>query len=114
MSDRKVIVKGGGENARMDGQWEWSGSKVVVSAKLSMDEKALLDEQELETYKYFLEWDSEASEDLLLEKMVILRPFRTKSGVKRQKLDEFTDYSPKTKTCIKVAFSFTIPMFSKV
>ena len=84
MSDRKVIVKGGGENARMDGQWEWSGSKVVVSAKLSMDEKALLDEQEVETYKYFLEWDSEASEDLLLEKMVILRPFRTKSGVKRQ------------------------------
>lgn len=83
-SDRKVIVKGGGENARMDGQWEWSGSKVVVSAKLSMDEKALLDEQEVETYKYFLEWDSEASEDLLLEKMVILRPFRTKSGVKRQ------------------------------
>ena len=54
-------------NARMDGQWEWSGSKVVVSAKLSMDEKALLDERELETYKYFLEWDSEASEDLLLE-----------------------------------------------
>ena len=56
----------------------------MVSAKLSMDEKALLDEQEVETYKYFLEWDSEASEDLLLEKMVILRPFRTKSGVKRQ------------------------------
>ena len=52
MSDRKVIVKGGGENARMDGQWEWSGSKVVVSAKLSMDEKALLDEQ-VETYKLF-------------------------------------------------------------
>ena len=84
MSEKKVMVQGGGENARMDGQWEWSGSKVVVSAKLSMDGKVMLDQQEVETYKYFLEWDSANSEDLLLEKMVILRPFRTKSGAKRQ------------------------------
>lgn len=84
MGEKKVIVKGGGENARMDGQWEWSGSKVVVTAALSMNDESILDEQELETYKYFLEWDSANSKDLLLEKMVILRPFRTKSGTKRQ------------------------------
>ena len=40
----------------------------MVSAKLSMDGKVMLDEQEVETYKYFLEWDSANSEDLLLEK----------------------------------------------
>jgi hypothetical protein len=36
-----------------------------------------------ETYKYFLEWDEE-SEDLVLAKMVILRPFATGDGLKRQ------------------------------
>ena len=36
-----------------------------------------------QTYKYFLEWD-EQSEDLMLGKMVILRPFATGDGFKRQ------------------------------
>jgi hypothetical protein len=40
--------------------------------------------KDLETYKYFLQWDEVMENELLLEKMVVMRPFRTQDGAKRQ------------------------------
>ena len=41
-------------------------------------------DQDMETYKYFLKWDDSKGKDLILDKMVVMRPFRTGDGVKRQ------------------------------
>ena len=68
----------------MKGQWNWAGSSIVVSAKLPAEENSIGQDQDLETYKYFLQWDEKKTEDLLLEKMVVMRPFRKDDGAKRQ------------------------------
>jgi hypothetical protein len=62
----------------------WSGSTVVVTAKMAAEANSAGREKELETYKYFLQWDELVNKELLLEKMVVMRPFRTKDGAKRQ------------------------------
>lgn len=79
-----VTVKGGGSDLEMKGQWNWAGSSIVVSAKLPAEENSIGQDQDLETYKYFLQWDEKKTENLLLEKMVVMRPFRKDDGAKRQ------------------------------
>ena len=79
-----VMVKGGGGGLVMRGKWIWAGSSIVVSAKLPVEENSIGQDQALETYKYFLQWDEMEGEDLLLEKMVVMRPFRKDDGAKRQ------------------------------
>ena len=73
-----------GSDLEMKGQWNWAGSSIVVSAKLPAEENSIGQDQDLETYKYFLQWDEKKTEDLLLEKMVVMRPFRKDDGAKRQ------------------------------
>ena len=79
------IARVGGRDADSDigGQWAWSGSSIVVSASMTQPDQSTDRSKDKETYKYFLEWDK-SSNDLILEKMVILRPFSGKDGTKRQ------------------------------
>jgi len=87
----KLEFKEGGEvmvgardgEAEIKGQWVWSGTFIVVTAKMKSQQNVSGGDDDEETYKYFLEWD-EQSEDLILGKMVILRPFATGDGFKRQ------------------------------
>ncbi|OUU26599.1 MAG: hypothetical protein CBC04_02525 [Verrucomicrobia bacterium TMED44] len=83
-AEDQVLVTGGGADAEMKGSWMWSGSTVVITAKMTSEANSAGREQELETYKYFLQWDESVTKELLLEKMVVMRPFRTKDGSKRQ------------------------------
>ena len=62
----------------------WSGASIVVTSKLPADKNAAVRDQNLETYKYFLQWDERDGNVLLLEKMVVMRPFRKQDGTKRQ------------------------------
>ena len=79
------IARVGGRDADSDigGKWTWSGSSIVVSASMTQPDQSTGRAKDKETYKYFLEWDK-SSNDLILEKMVILRPFSGKDGTKRQ------------------------------
>ena len=82
--DGEVTVSGGGADAEVAGEWKWSGSSVVVTAKLPAERNSMGRGKDLETYKYFLQWDEVIEKELLLEKMVVMRPFRTQDGAKRQ------------------------------
>jgi len=82
--EREVRVKGGGSDLEMKGEWSWAGSLIVVSAKLPALENGLGQDQDMETYKYFLKWDESKGKDLILDKMVVMRPFRKGDGAKRQ------------------------------
>ena len=82
--EREVRVKGGGADLEMKGEWSWAGSLIVVSAKLPALENGLGQDQDMETYKYFLKWDESKGKDLILDKMVVWRPFRKGDGAKRQ------------------------------
>jgi hypothetical protein len=83
-TDGGVTVAGGGTDSEVAGQWKWSGSSVVVTAKLPAEKNSTGREKDVETYKYFLDWDINTNKELLLEKMVVMRPFRTQDGIKRQ------------------------------
>ena len=83
-SNNVVVVSGGATDLEMQGEWMWSGASIVVTSKLPADKNAAVRDQNLETYKYFLQWDERDGNVLLLEKMVVMRPFRKKDGTKRQ------------------------------
>jgi hypothetical protein len=83
-SNNAVVVSGGATDLEMLGEWMWAGSSIVVTAKLPADKNAVGRDQDLETYKYFLQWDEQKGDVLLLEKMVVMRPFRKQDGAKRQ------------------------------
>ena len=83
-SNNAVVVTGGATDLEMLGEWMWAGSSIVVTAKLPADKNAVGRDQDLETYKYFLQWDEQKGDVLLLEKMVVMRPFRKQDGAKRQ------------------------------
>ncbi|MBP51737.1 MAG: hypothetical protein CMI27_01185 [Opitutae bacterium] len=83
--DRGVArVEGAGANDILSGEWREVGGGVVVVAKLEPSKSANEKEEFLETYKYFLKWANEESQDLLLEKIVLMRPFLKDDGSKRQ------------------------------
>ena len=77
-------VEGAGANASLSGEWREVGGGVVVVAKLEPSKSTNEKEEFLETYKYFLKWANEESQDLLLEKIVLMRPFLKEDGSKRQ------------------------------
>ncbi|MEC8778565.1 MAG: hypothetical protein VXX28_05980, partial [Verrucomicrobiota bacterium] len=68
----------------LHGEWQWASEKIVVAVSLPAPQDSPQTLDGSETYKYFLEWSDEDAVDLLLEKMVILRPFLKKDGSKRQ------------------------------
>jgi hypothetical protein len=83
-SNNAVVVTGGATDLEMLGEWMWAGSSIVVTAKLPAETNTIGRDEDLETYKYFLQWDEKDRDMLLLEKMVVMRPFRKQDGAKRQ------------------------------
>ena len=101
--ENQVMVTGGATDLTMQGEWMWSGSSIVVTAKLPADPMASGRDQDLETYKYFLEWDQQNGDTLLLEKMVVMRPFRKQDGAKRQSWMSSLTFEEKPKLRSKVS-----------
>ena len=101
--ENQVMVTGGATDLTMQGEWMWSGSSIVVTAKLPADPTASGRDQDLETYKYFLEWDQQNGDTLLLEKMVVMRPFRKQDGAKRQSWMSSLTFKEKPKLRSKVS-----------
>ena len=101
--ENQVMVTGGATDLTMQGEWMWSGSSIVVTAKLPADPMASGRDQDLETYKYFLEWDQQNGDTLLLEKMVVMRPFRKQDGAKRQRWMSSLTIKEKPKLSSKVS-----------
>ena len=79
----EVLVRGGGIASDLKGEWKWASGRVVVVVELPPG-KGAGNEQSPESYKYFLRWSDDASGELELEKMVVLRPFLKEDGSKRQ------------------------------
>ena len=67
---KNAVVVSGVQRSRNRGEWMWAGSSIVVTAKLPADKNAVGRDQDLETCKYFLQWDEQKGDVLLLEKMV--------------------------------------------
>ncbi len=78
-----VRVESFGKDQIYSGTWMWGGDQISVSVNLDNGNK---DDQSIpaETYKYFLHWDQDGSSNLILEKMVIIRPFLNEDGSRRQ------------------------------
>ena len=66
------------------GEWRQAGDGFVVVAKLAASNKSEAESEPLETYKYFLEWAADNSNDLVLKKIVLMKPFLKNDGSKRQ------------------------------
>lgn len=81
--DGKATFDGGGIANDLPGEWRWSAGEIVVAVKLP-PEKGVEGSEQSETYKYFLHWAEDASNELELEKMVIFKPFLNKDGSKRR------------------------------
>lgn len=84
MEAGEAVVEGGAAKSRLKGEWRQAGKGFVVITQLPPEGKNDLNEQSLETYKYFLEWAGEDSQDLILKKIVLMKPFLKKDGSKRQ------------------------------
>ena len=83
MQGGEAVVKGGAAKSFLSGEWRQAGKGFVVITKLPAENNGK-DSDSLETYKYFLEWGGENSQDLILKKIVLTRPFLKKDGTKRQ------------------------------
>ena len=90
MGDGKAKVVGGVSENSLFGDWNLASGKIIVSVKssgmmaVSADEIKTGKEGPEETYRYFLSWPEGSSDELELEKIVVLRPFLKKDGSKRQ------------------------------
>jgi hypothetical protein len=78
-----VRVESFGKDQVYNGTWQWGGDQIAVSVKLE-EGNAEGSSITPETYKYFLHWEKDGSSDLVLEKMVIIRPFLNEDGSRRQ------------------------------
>ena len=63
---------------------ETSGNWICRSYSVAPERKEDSVDEALETYKYFLEWAGKDSNDLILKKIVLMKPFLKKDGSKRQ------------------------------
>jgi len=90
LDDGKAKVVGGVPENSLFGDWNLASGKIIVSVKssgmmaVSADEIENGKEGPEETYRYFLSWPEGSSDELELEKIVVLRPFLKKDGSKRQ------------------------------
>ncbi len=74
-----------GMNEAWLGDWQRLGDRITVTVKFPTESN--LDQQGDsggETFKYFLSWSKTHSQSLVLEKLVIFRPFLKDDGSKRQ------------------------------
>ena len=77
-------VAGAGLPQMMTGEWNRVSDRVTVTIKLP---KIVMEAEENipeESYKYFLRCSEEGDKALVLEKMVVMRPFVKEDGSKRQ------------------------------
>ena len=93
---QRVLVERGSSLEVLDGEWRWAGNKIVLSVQM-VEQKSLDQSMDAETYKFFLMWDKEGSGNLLLEKMVVMRPFFKKDGTKRHKTMSSISFPEMTK-----------------
>ena len=77
-------LEGAGFAEVKTGEWNRVGDRVTVTIKLA--EINLGDDEDIpaESYKYFLRCSKEKADTLVLEKMVVMRPFLKEDGSKRQ------------------------------
>ena len=79
-----AIVEGAGIARARSGEWSRVGDRITVTIKLpkvSVDNGDSIPE---ENYKYFMSWSPKNHDALILEKMVVMRPFVREDGSKRQ------------------------------
>lgn len=83
LEDEKVQVETAVKDQIYFGSWKWGGDQITVIVNLKTDSGAGKSPPP-ETYKYFLRWEKEGSENLHLDKMLITRPFLNDDGSRRQ------------------------------
>jgi hypothetical protein len=83
LEDEKVQVETAVQDQIYIGSWKWGGDQITVIVNLKTDSGAGK-RPPPETYKYFLRWEKEGSENLHLDKMLITRPFLNDDGSRRQ------------------------------
>lgn len=84
-SNGSALVSGSGMKENRVGEWNRVGDRITVSVRLP--KTAEEEKQEAlpeENYKYFMRWDAEKEDTLVLEKMVVMKPFVKEDGSKRQ------------------------------
>ena len=79
-----AVVEGAGIFEARSGEWSRVGDRVTVTIKLPTVRMEKGEDMPEENYKYFMSWSSEKEEALVLEKMVVMRPFVREDGSKRQ------------------------------
>ena len=77
-------MEGAGIFEARSGEWSRVGDRVTVTIKLPTVRMEKGEDMPEENYKYFMSWSSEKEEALVLEKMVVMRPFVREDGSKRQ------------------------------
>ena len=94
--NHRVLVERRSYLEVLEGEWRWAGNKIVITVQM-VEEESLEQNEDAETYKFFLIWDNESSGKLLLEKMVVMKPFFKKDGTKRQKTMSSISFPKMTK-----------------
>ncbi len=79
-----AIVEGAGIAEARSGDWNRVGDRITVTLKLPTVALEGGKNMPEESYKYFMSWSSDNEKALVLEKMVVMRPFIREDGSKRQ------------------------------
>ncbi len=83
--DGSALVSGSGMKDERVGEWNRVGDRITVSVRLPKTEGGEKQEDfPEENYKYFMRWVADNEDTLVLEKMVIMKPFVKEDGSKRQ------------------------------
>jgi hypothetical protein len=84
-NDGSALVSGSGIKDERVGEWNRVGDRITVSVRLPKTEDGEKQEDfPEENYKYFMRWVADKEDTLVLEKMVIMKPFVKEDGSKRQ------------------------------
>jgi len=83
-SNGRALVSGAGIQDKRKGEWGRVGERITVSVRLPKTTPENETGEPEENYKYFMNWHSHAEDTLVLEKMVVMRPFVKDDGSKRQ------------------------------
>ena len=79
-----AVVEGAGIAEARSGEWSRVGNRITVSIRLPKVAITKGENLPEENYKYFMSWSPNHDDALVLEKMVVMRPFVREDGSKRQ------------------------------
>jgi hypothetical protein len=79
-----AVVEGAGIAEARSGEWNRVGDRITVSIRLPKVSVTKGKDLPEENYKYFMSWSPSHVDTLVLEKMVVMRPFVREDGSKRQ------------------------------